>query len=202
MRLQLEVCLIALLFASAEVKAQGQRSPIQRGSIQIGGTANISRTKASEGGSGLTIAEAFPRLGYFVVRGLAVSANLRFRKVWADDQPNARNQTSSEWGIGPGVSYYVSTRVPRLFPFVSARALYNRATTHADVNSTAVDSRVSTELWLLSGGALYMLGEHVGLTSEAFYQRNHNNIRSGASAESTSSSKTYGMQWGISAFIF
>lgn len=81
MRLQLEVCLIALLFASAEVKAQGQRSPIQRGSIQIGGTADISRTKASEGGSGLTIAEAFPRLGYFVVRGLAVSANLRFRKV-------------------------------------------------------------------------------------------------------------------------
>jgi len=46
-----------------------------------------------------------------------------------------------------------------------------------------------------------MLGKHVGLTSEAFYQRNNNTIRNGT-AESTSDSNTYGVQWGISAFIF
>lgn len=202
MRLQLGACLIALIPVSTAVKAQAQKSPIQQGSIQVGGTADITRTKASGGGSGLTIAEAFPRFGYFVFRGLAVSANFRVRKVWADDQPNAENQTSTEWGVGPGLAYYTATGVPRLFPFVAARALYNRATSHADLGAASVDTRVTTDLWLLSGGALYMLGEHVGLTSEVFYQRNHNKVRNNPTAEFTSSSTTYGVQWGISAFIF
>lgn len=202
MRRQLGACLVALISVPAAANAQAKKLPIQQGSIQIGGTADISRTRSSGGGSGLTIAEAFPRIGYFVAKGLAVSANFRVRKVWADDQPGATNQGSTEWGIGPGVAYYVQAGMPRLFPFLSGRALHNRATSHADVGAASIDTRVTTDLWLLSGGALYMLGEHVGLTSEVFYQRNHNKVRNNPTTEITSSSTTYGVQWGISAFIF
>lgn len=183
--------------------ARPSESPIQKGSIAIGGTADISRTEPEGSGSALTIIEAFPRFGYFVVKGLALSVNGRYRRASAEDQPTVKDQTSTEMGIGPGISYYVATRLPRLFPFVSARMLYNRSSNHAEILPAGpdVDSRITTVVWLGSVGALFMLGKHVGLTSEAFYQRNNNTIRNGT-AESTSDSNTYGVQWGISAFIF
>lgn len=203
MRVNAKVCLMILVFAARAAEAQSAESPIQKGSIAIGGTADISHTQPDGSGSALTIIQAFPRFGYFVVKGLALSANGRYRRVSAEDQATVKDQTSTEWGVGPGVSYYVATRLPRLFPFVSARALYNRTSNHSELlpAGTEVDSRITTVVWLGSAGALFMLGKHVGLTSEAFYQRNNNTIRNGT-AESTSDSNTYGIQWGISAFIF
>ena len=203
MRPTARVCLMTLLFSAPAARAQSPDSPIQKGSIAIGGTADISHTEPDGSGSALTIIQAFPRLGYFVVKGLALSANGRYRRVSAEDQAAVRDQTSTEWGIGPGVSYYVATRLPRLFPFVSTRVLYNRTSNHAEILPAGpeVDSRITTVVWLGSAGALFILGKHVGLTSEVFYQRNNNTIRNGT-AESTSDSNTYGIQWGISAFIF
>ncbi len=204
MRLSICAGLSGLLLAPMIQKIQGQESPIQKGSVVVGGTADISHTEPVGGGSGLTIVSAFPRVGYFVVNGLALSLNGRFRRTSAEDQANVRDQTSTEWGIGPGVSYYVATPFPRLFPFVSARVLYNKTSTHAELvpAGTVIESRITTVVWLGSVGALFMLGKHVGLTSEAFYQRNNNTVRTGASAESDSKSNTYGLQWGITAFIF
>ena len=100
MRTAFNAGLLLTLLAATAFRTEAQKSPIQKGSIQIGGTADISHTEPAGGGSALTIAEAFPRAGYFVARGLAVSLNGRFRKTWADDQPNARNQGSTEWGVG------------------------------------------------------------------------------------------------------
>lgn len=204
MRLSIFAGLSGLLLAPTIQRIQGQESPIQKGSVVVGGSADISHTEPVGGGSGLTIVEAFPRVGYFVVKGLALSVNGRFRRTSAEDQASVRDQTSTEWGIGPGISYYVATRFPRLFPFVSTRVLYNRTSTHAELlpAGTEIESRITTVVWLGSAGALFMLGKHVGLTSEAFFQRNNNNIRTGASAESESDSNTYGLQWGITAFIF
>ncbi len=204
MRTAFNAGLLLTLLAATAVRTEAQKSPIQKGSIQIGGTADISHTEPAGGGSTLTIAEAFPRAGYFVARGLAVSLNGRFRKTWADDQPNARNQGSTEWGVGPGISYYVSTRSPRLYPFISARALYNKSSSHAELipSGTKVESGVTTRVWLGSLGALFMLADHVGLTSEAFYQRNDNTARISPSTEASSKSNTYGLQWGITAFIY
>ena len=204
MRLAAKICLLTLVVAATGARMEAQGSPIQKGSIAIGGTADISYTEPVDGGAGLTIVEAFPRFGYFVAKGLALSLNGRFRRASSEAQATVKDQTSTEWGIGPGVSYYVATPVPRLFPFVSARVLYNRTTTHAELvpSGTEIESRITTDVWLGSLGALFMLGQHVGLTSEAFYQRNNNKIRSGQAAETESDSNTYGLQWGISAFIF
>lgn len=202
--MQFRIGLIAFCLATTTANAQGGQSPIQQGSIQIGGTADISHTEPEGNGPGLTIIEAFPRVGYFVVKGLALSANVRYRRASAEDQTNVKDQTSTEWGLGPGVSYYVATPVPRLFPFVSGRLLYNRTSSHSEQlpSGAEIDSRIRTKVWLVSGGALYMLGEHVGLTSEAFHQWNRNKITSGSGAAAKSNSTTYGIQWGITAFIF
>lgn len=205
MRIAAGISLITLLITSAAV-VQAQQSPIQKGSIQIGGTADISHTEPDGGGAALTIIEAFPRFGYFVVKGVALSVNGRFRRASSEPQATIRDQTSTELGIGPGISYYIATPAPRLFPFVSARVLYNRTSTHAELvpSGTKIESRINTVVWLGSAGALIMLGKHVGLTSEAFYQRNKNKIRNGGdgSPEVSSDSDTYGIQWGIAAFLF
>lgn len=204
MRSFLNVGLLGILLAATARGAEGQKSPIQKGSVQIGGTADISRTEPAGGGSALTIVEAFPRAGYFVARGLALNLNGRLRKTWAEDQPSAKNQGSSEWGLGPGISYYVSTRSPKFYPFISGRALYNKSSSHAELipSGTKVESGVTTKVWLGSVGALYMLADHVGLTSEAFYQRNDNTARNSPSTEASSKSNTFGIQWGITAFIY
>ena len=206
MRIAAGISLITLLVTPASVAAQAQESPIQKGSIQIGGTADVSHTEPDGGGAALTIVEAFPRFGYFVVKGLALSANGRFRRASSEAQATVKDQSSTELGIGPGVSYYVATPVARLFPFVSARVLYNRTSTHAELvpSGTKIESRINTVVWLGSAGALFMLGKHVGLTTEAFYQRNKNKIRSGGGGapEVSSDSNTYGIQWGIIAFLY
>ena len=138
-----------------------------------------------------------------MAKGLALSVNGRFRRASSEAQATVKDQTSTEWGIGPGIPYYVATSVPRLFPFVSARVLYNRTTTHAELipSGTVIESRITSGVWLGAVGALFMLGEHVGLTSELFYQRNNNKVRNGE-LEQECDSNTYGVQWGISAFIF
>lgn len=195
------ICGLCLVAFSA---AHAQRSPIQKGSIQIGGTADVSHTEPDGNGSGLTIIEAFPRVGYFVVNGLSINLNLRLRRVTADDISSARDQRSTELGIGPGVSYYFRTPARRLFPFVSGRMLYNQAKTHLTLlpSETEVDTRTTSTVWLAGGGVLYMLGEHVGLTSELFYQWNRNKIKNQSAPEISQKSKTYGIQWGVAAFIF
>lgn len=203
MRFRIPAFVLAPCIAMATAKSEAQQSPIQQGSIQIGGTADISRTDGGDDSPGLMLVEAFPKFGYFVVKGLAVTLNVRLRRAWAEDQPTVKDQSSSDAGIGPGVSYYVTTRYPRLFPFVSARTLYNRNSSHAELipSGPVIETTVTSYVWLGSAGALYMLGEHVGLTSEAFYQRQNNNVRNNT-ARAKSKSSSYGLQWGITAFIF
>ena len=196
--------IIAGLSLALSLNASAQRSPIRKGSVQVAGTADISHTEPDGGGSGLTIIEAFPRVGYFVVKGLAISANVRLRRVTAEDIPTARDQKSTELGIGPGIHYYVATPVKRLFPFASGRMLYDRTKSHLTLlpSETSVNNRVTSRVWLVGAGVLYMLADHVGLTSEAFYQWNRNTVSNEPAADFSQNSKTYGLQWGIAGFIF
>ncbi len=196
---------------SEVVRAPKRESPIQRGSIQISGTASFVLSRDLGNDYGWSTLEILPRVGYFVAKGLAVTANLRYRGVWYDDQAAIRDQTFREWGIGPGVTYFVSTRSPRVFPFVAGRTLYSRGRTRFDRFATPqstepveedVTSRTTTATWQVSAGALYMLVKHVGITGEGFYQRTKATSQSPGSNESTNSAQQYGAQWGIAAFVF
>jgi hypothetical protein len=206
MRPQIKVLVMALATVATPATIRAQQSPIQLGSIQVAGTADFTHTRDIGNDNGWTAVELLPRVGYFVVRGLSVSGNLRFRRVWYDNQETIKDQRFVEWGFGPGLTYYVATRSPRLFPFVSARTLFTRGSSHATLTSQLgaqrVDSRVTNNVWLLSGGALFMVARHVGISGELFYQHENFTARYEPSPESGNSSETYGLHWGISAFIF
>jgi hypothetical protein len=206
MRSHIQVLLLTLAtFATASI-SHGQQSPIQKGSIQVAGTADVTHTRDIGNDFGWTSVELLPRVGYFVVRGLAVSANLRFQRVWYDDNETITDQRAVNWGIGPGVTYYVATRSPRLFPFVSARTLFTRGSSHTTVTGPTgerrVDSRVTNNVWLLSGGALFMVAKHVGISGELFYQHENFTARYDPNPANGNSSETYGLHWGIVAFIY
>ena len=206
MRLRLEGCLFALLTTTFANVARAQQSPVQKGSIQVSGTASLTHERDIGNDVGWTSLELSPRVGYFVARGLAINWNLHFRRIWFQDEETITNQRALEWGIGPGLTYYFSTRSRHLYPFLSARTLFTRSTSHATVTNAGqqerTNGRSTNNVWLVSAGALYMVGTHVGLTSELFYQHEYFTARYGISPGSGNSAEMYGLQWGIAAFIF
>lgn len=116
--LRLAATLISLLLAAPPLA--GQYSPVHRGSIQLAGTAQFSHFRDIGNDAGDTFFEIAPRISYFVVPGLAINANLRYQHATSDAG------SFSGWGIGPGLTYYLSGLSQRLYPFVSGRTLFTR----------------------------------------------------------------------------
>lgn len=196
---------------SATAERRVRESPVRRGSIQIGGTAAFTHSRDIANDYGWTTLELMPRAGYFVARGLAVSLNLRQRHVWYDDQPTVRDQTFRDWGIGPGLTYFASTKFPRVFPFVAARTLFSRSLNQADIYESpqsqepSIDdreARASSRNWQLAAGVMYMVVKHVGISGEAFYQRTRATVQPDTPEEASNTAELYGLQWGLAAFIF
>jgi hypothetical protein len=194
-----ESCLLGLLAGAVAQTLPAQSSPIHRHSIQIGGSARLTHTRDIGNDRSWTILELTPRIGYFIARGLAVSGNLRFERTFE----SAEHLTG--WGIGPGLTYYFDVHSRHLYPFISARTLF----TWDKISGAQPDGtnswKSTNRVWLVSGGGLFMLGQHVGITGEIFYQHERFSteafIFNGVS-EQVNSSETYGLQWGVAAFIF
>jgi hypothetical protein len=109
---------VAVIVACSAVAARAQNtdSPVQRGSVQVGGTASLSHSRDIGNDFESTTLDVTPRVGYFVARGLAVGLNLQFRRAWFDDQATIRDQTFTGHGFGPGLTYFLPTRHRRVFP--------------------------------------------------------------------------------------
>lgn len=177
----------------------------------MGGTAAFTHTRDRGTDFEWTTLDVMPRVGYFVTRGLAVNLNLRHRRIWNEDRATVRDETFSEWAAGPGLTYFATTRFPRLFPFVAGRTMFNRTLNTADIYSSpqspepAIDNRkarTSSRIWQVSAGLMYMVGSHVGITGEGFYQRTRASLEPGTSNETSNSAELFGLQWGFATFIF
>ena len=205
------VFLIALLLIFSPRASSGQKLPIDRGAVSFGGTAAFFKQRDVGNDYATTTLEVLPKVGYFVVRGLAVNMTARYRYIWYDDRALVRDQSFSEWGVGPGLTYYIKTRSPKVYPFLSARTLLLRAHQQSDIYATpqspdpvddnrAFDSRNTT--WQGAAGLVFMVVKHVGITGEAYYQHSKVKIQPGETNESSNSAKIYGLQFGVLAFVY
>jgi hypothetical protein len=194
--------------SSREVRRE---SPIERGSIQIGGTASLTHTRDIGNDFETTNLDVMPRVGYFVARGLSVGLNLRHRRIWFDDLATVREQTFTEWAVGPGLTYFVPTKFRRVYPFISARSLFGRSLNKADIFDSPEspqptiddrEARTTSRTGQAALGVMYMVVKHVGITGEAFYQRTRTTVQPGTPVETSNSAELYGVQWGLAAFIF
>ena len=140
------------------------QNPIGSGNWVLAGTAEVSGNHDIGNDQHTWLVQLEPRLGYFILPGLAVNAHLLGSGAWY------RGGTSYQWGLGPGATYYFRlTR--RFYPFVSARTLFTR--THTRVDATQSTQAAWQSSWALASGAVAMLVPHVGLSAELFYQHDH-----------------------------
>ena len=196
---RIEGCVLGLLAGAGAQALPAQRSPIHRHSIQVAGSARLTHTRDIGNDRGWTTFELTPRIGYFIANGLAVNANLRFERT----SLSAEHLTG--WGVGPGLTYYVDLHSRHFYPFVSGRTLFTWDKISGLQPDGTTSRKNTNRVWLVSGGGLFMLGQHVGITGEIFYEHERFSaeafIFTGVS-EQVNSSETYGLQWGVAAFIF
>jgi hypothetical protein len=134
-------------------------------------------------------------VGYFVMPGLAASVSLRYSRI------SGGGLATNGWGFGPGLTYYIGRLASsRVYPFFSGRTLFTWQRTPADGGFPALHT--SSTSWLLSAGALFLLADHVGLTGEFFYQRDHNTFHFNLDPiPGTNMSESWGIQWGVAVFV-
>ncbi len=187
---------LMLVLGGAAVPLHAQGSPTQKGSLQLAGTAGWSHTKQTSTNATLNELQVSPRVGYFVVRGLALSGNLLFGRI------STEGGALTQWGVGPELAYYPGIHSSTVYPFVSARTLFIWNRNHTSSQSSSPTLKSSNGQWSLSGGALFMVGQHVGITGELYYRHERISSENPGFPDNTSRLNTYGVQWGVAAFVF
>jgi hypothetical protein len=184
--------LLASILVGWTVPCQAQNYATDRGVWLIGGTARITNFRDIGNDASTFVLDLNPRVGYFVVPGLALTANLEYGHFSQDDA------AVSTYGIGPGVTYYFRHRGATLNPFLSGRTLYIHRHVDAD-NVTAATNDSFT--WLVAGGAALFLARNVAVTGEVFYSHDHFSNDFGDFSQSNDSEE-YGTQFGVSVHVF
>jgi len=184
------ICLILALLSPG--LGEAQQHPTDKGSVLVGGTANLSHFRDKGNDASSTSLTLNPRVGYFVVPGLALTANLQLIFASSEDA------STHAYGVGPGVTYYFRHRSVLLNPYLAVRTLYYRETSHLD----GFPDRTSEQFaWSGAGGVSLFVARNVAILGELYYQHFHVTA-SVQDASSSNSAEEYGFQFGISAFVF
>ena len=173
------------LLAAQSVAAQS--SATDRGSFLVAGSASFSSNRTAGDDDRLTVLNVNPTIQYFVAPGVAVGASLGLGRASAD------NVTSTTIGIGPILTLYFNQVSPTVLPFISAefnvsQTLIETQITDNDVTNTGIQG---------AAGLLLLLSNSVGINAQLFYR--HLNVSAG---DSDLDGNSYGLAFGISAFVF
>ena len=107
------------------VAATAQESPVDKGSMMIGGVVFIDNFSGDMyGNDAMTIIEILPSLGYFISPGLLIGADFTFTSM------SQGGDSDTFYGIGPMVRYYFGAKKDRseikgaMFPYLRAFMIY------------------------------------------------------------------------------
>jgi hypothetical protein len=191
MKRSIPLLLLACILGIA-LPCTAQSYATDRGAVVIGGNARISKFRDIGNDASTFLVELNPRVGYFVAPGLLLSANLQYAHYSQD------LGSSSQYGIGPGVTYYFRHRKTKLNPYLSARSLYVHQSYHPDGFTS---SSAHSFTWLVSAGGALFVARTVGLTGEAFYTHNRFSTNIAGTTQSNSSEE-FGTLFGVSVYLF
>ena len=186
----------ALLLAAGltlpPLSLSAQAYATDKGVIVLGGSAEISRFRDIGNDAHTTLIDLNPKVGYFVLPGLLLAANLQYGHISAEDG------SSSFYGVGPSLTYYLRHRATAINPYLAARTLYQHQGFHPDDFPDAESDSFS---WLGSVGVAVFVARNVALTGEVFYTHTHVTVDVGAGDQSNSA-ETFGTQFGIAVHAF
>lgn len=182
--------------------AQGQ-DPVRRGSWTVGGNVRFHRIRDLTNDTNQLELEVAPQAGMFVVHGLAVSVNTRFRWNRGLDSLGGSQIT---FGFGPGITYYVSGLSNRFFPYGALRVYH--AHSHLKGNEENPD-RFTQDAgqwqWVAAVGGALFISHGVALVGELYYSRYSLKIRTEdevSTTEHRNRSADLGLQLGLRVFVY
>lgn len=178
--------LAALFFAS---DAFAQEYAIDKGSYLLGGAISFTSQGGDIAGDSderLTTLTINPNFAYFVTPGLALGADVLYTST------SFSGNSNTSVGIGPQLSYFFGGPESSTYPFINAGVNYTSLDIGETVSGFGAD---------FGGGIVFMVARNVGLTVQAFYQ--FSNLSADTDfGEFDLDSNTFGVQGGVTAFIF
>ncbi|PKK84537.1 MAG: hypothetical protein CVT49_02895 [candidate division Zixibacteria bacterium HGW-Zixibacteria-1] len=159
--------LMAALFA---VTAAAQETPIDKGSMILGGTVTFQSYSGdlynNQNGDGEKIFAFMPSFGYFIAPGVVIGADLIYH---SDSQGD---WSGSIFGIGPMVGYYFNTNKERteikgsMYPYVKGTFQYLKSGgDYVDETNTAFGGSVGIN-YMLSNAVAVDFGINVMSATE------------------------------------
>ncbi len=193
-----KLLLVCVLMAFAGSVAAQPASPIDKGSMIIGGTLGFS----SSGGdlykdtadNSITTITLNPEFGYFVIPSLVVGATIGYDRISQGDY------NASVLGIGPWVGYYFNINKARtevkgsIYPYLKGFFTYSTFTQEGDDTDEKIMS------FGARGGIDFMLSNAVAL--DAGLQFESDSYDSGVSGAEKVKGTVFGLNVGIAAFVW
>jgi hypothetical protein len=171
-------------------------APIGRGSWIVSGTAGWTHAKTEDHAASTSVSLS-PSVLYFVRSQLALGGSLN------GSYSRAGSAETTSLGIGPEIRYYPAPLSEKTLPYfrVAIRPSWTRRPTQTDADLTTRE--LQTDLAI---GLTQLLATQVGLSAELFYTKlsTHFGDLDGAVVPSGSdfTSDSYGLRFGITAFVF
>jgi hypothetical protein len=163
----LGVALVLFMLGIATSNVAAAESPIDKGSVIVGGGAAFSSLGGKlyeDNDKGATLLLLYPSLSFYPARGLAVGGQLLLGSLSQGDY------SLSITGIGPKLTYYFGANKGdhhgkgRTYPYFTASILYGQVSTDDD------DDKVTGTLVTIGGGVNYMVANSIGLSAEMNYR--------------------------------
>jgi hypothetical protein len=158
MRTCFVVCCVLMLLGAAAFGADG---PVAKGSMILTGNVYFMSQSGdlyeNSDGDGLTTVTLTPGFGYFISPGFVIGGDINYARVSMGDN------YESVFSIGPKIGYYFGANNGRtefkgaVYPFVTAFAAFGT------MSASYTDEDISTTVFGLSGGVVYMVSNSVGL---------------------------------------
>ncbi len=188
------VTLLAILFLSVNV-ALATESATDKGSILVSGTAHAGFSTQSgdlyenNDGDGQTTISFYPSGMYFFMPNLAIGGTVGFEnRSWGD-------WSETTISIGPKVAYFFNLDSSPIHPYVAGSFRYMSCSWDTGTTDGTDDGFAFSG----SGGAMLMVGDHVGLTGEVVFTQTSITYEG---ADESISGTTIGVRFGVIGFIF
>lgn len=166
-----------------------QRSyAIDKGSVNVSGNIEIKIEDLDVSRENWnTVINMNPSYHHFVISNFGIGAVLDLTIV---------EDTAPKLGIGPSVAYYFGNPESRIYKFIGGKFINVRG--KDDINDLPIERDWKYQI---SVGITSIVAKNVGLTCEGYYQYEYIKTE-GYGLKKTYYLKTFGVQLGLSYFIF
>jgi len=192
MRKACYIIFITILFCGVNA-AFATENAVDKGSMLIAGAASAGFSSASgdlwenADGDAITVISLYPSAMYFFMPNFAVGATVGFMNSSQGDA------SISSMMLGPKVAYFFSLTDSKIHPFLAASGGYSSYSVENGEKMTQDGFEFSG-----MGGALFMVGDHMGFTGEVVVTYESLAWED----EDSETGMTIGVRLGVVGFIF